>query len=202
MLDKYILKLYKYYCKVMGIKFNPLTYIYHKEEFFKWLEEYKIITQEFKEYLISLGYYNYYPTAEINKGKYDSIADDKLVVYSPYAKTLNIEPTTFAVVGITPVVCRKNKPEVPKERIYLINNPLQEEIDNWPSITKRSDMDISIGIYGLRTDKNYVDNIVLLNEIKRQLSSDYILEQETNKDRYYLTLNNKKNTNVLRFQNR
>ena len=200
MLYQYLLKLYKYYCKVNGINYNLLTYRIHHKEFLKWLDEYKVITQEFKNYLIELGFYNYLPTAEINKGKYDSIAGDELVVYSPYAKTLGKEPTTFAIVGYTPIIYNKKQPIVPKERIYLTSNPNREDISHWLELAKRKDYDISLGVYGTVNDENYKDNLVLMAELKSILPEDYIMNNDVINGNYFCTLNNKHNTKVLRLE--
>ena len=94
-IDYYTAVLYKQFCETRGYicDFKEIISGSNElilKEFKEWITS--IPTEEYYEYLEFLGYHNLDGAVEINKGKYDTITNNKnMFVVSPFNYTLGIE---------------------------------------------------------------------------------------------------------------
>lgn len=196
-IDYYTAVLYKQFCETRGYVCNFKEIITGSnelvlKEFKEWITS--IPTEEYYEYLEFLGYHNLDGAVEINKGKYDTITNNKnMFVVSPFNYTLGIENSRLYISDGMIFVKKGNKLFVPEEKKILVtHNPYNDSnILKWSSIQKRGEHDISIGFYGLTSDENYKSRVELSKILLKHMNDECELDYELDNDKYFISLNSK-----------
>jgi len=197
MLNKYLLCLYKQYCSAKGIEckienFHKLSY-----EFTEWIAQNKLLSKEYLDYLIYLDVLSSKRVIEVDKGRYDSIAEGKFEVVSRHASSLGLEDKELLLIGGVAVIETSKEIIVPDTDILLTHNPyFSESLTNWWRIHNDGQFDISIGMYGSIYDEDFNEKIKLIEQLSSRMSDDHRIDYDTDKDRYFCTLNSARNKKV------
>lgn len=192
-LNRYILNLYKQYCDAIGIICEPSNITNLADSFIEWVAQNKLLSNKYKEYLLSLGYIEGKSLYEIGKGKYDSISSDKSRIISPYGETLGQENLDFFIIGNTPLIQRNKEIIVPDIDVFLTHNPFEEmHAENWFRMHNAGLNDISIGVYGSIYEDDFNKKIKFLEMLSSKMTEDHRIDFDTDKDKYFCTLNSER----------
>jgi len=191
LLDEYYRKLGEQYTDATGKKIQGNLSEQFPDEFSGWLADRKESMLEFKSVMTQLGLgYDFPLTAELNKGKYDSVVSSYTLpsVISPYAYTIdfsnNLSHPDFVLKGQLKFEDKKpSKKDIEFDSIkftygvynLLIHNPLLET-DIMP-LTNVFDLyrcQFIVGVYGKTSDKDRDVKIKKLLELKKQLQDNCI----------------------------
>lgn len=174
------------------------------DEFSAWIIEMQKAGELFKTVLDDMEYdYKSKNVVEANKSKQDSLIlpyDSTLI--TPFYDGLEIShtrlyPAIFGMSDNTPTaytdeyssavnLCFLNS--------FMVNNPYdQSYLYNIENIFNNGFLAGEVGFYGFINDKNYEQNIKLLEEFKENISRDYQEQQVTIGDCYGLVLTSKRN---------
>ena len=197
MFNRYIINLYKQYCDAKGIFFEFSAGENLSKDFIKWLILSEKLAIKYIEYLNSLDYFNSSSIAEIGKGRYDSIASKEMAVISPYADTLQLPSSELFIIDGVPLIEQRGKIVLPQQQILLTHNPYDEmRIIDWSSVHNRGDYDISIGMFGSIYDEDFSKKVKLIEEISKRMTEDHVIDYDTDKDKYFCSLNSKRKVKV------
>lgn len=192
-LNRYILNLYKQYCDAIGIICEPSNITNLPDSFIEWVAQNKLLSKKYKEYLLSLGYIDGKSVYEIEKGKYDAISSDKSRIISSYGETLGQENLDFFIIGNTPLIQSSKEIIVPDIDIFLTHNPFEEmHSENWFRMHNTGLYDISIGMYGSVYEEDFGKKIKFLEMISSKMTEDHRIDYDTDKDKYFCTLNSER----------
>ena len=197
MLNGYLLNLYKQYCDAKGIVFKPIHIENISYEFLEWITINKLCAKEYRDYLLYLGYHNSKSIAEIDKGRYDSIAFGDIEIISPYAYTLNLPNAQIFFIEGIPFIEKERKILLSEKQVLLTHNPYDlTNIQKWINIHNLGRYDISIGMYGSIHDENYSKKIKCIEDLAKKMNEDYTIEYDTDKDKYFCSLNSKRKVKI------
>lgn len=192
-MDKYLLNLYKQFCDARGMICNPFDFKKYENEFIYWLAHNKILTNQYREFLLSLGYVDGKSISEIGKGVYDTLLLSDALIISPYAETMNLHNSELFMIGDCPLIQENGKILRPKTKVLLTHNPYEEmQIYNWFKIHNSGLYDISIGMYGNVHDGNYFSRIKMMEELSKRMIDDHEFDYDTDKDNYFCSINSKR----------
>lgn len=195
MLEEYLIMLYMQYCSANNIPLNNVEEYQKNNDFINWIVRNKILSEEYKKYLLYLDIPIYDSSVEVGKGKYDSIAGKNIEVVSPYGETLNKQNLRLVKAGNTAlVVAAKRAIILPQESLLITHNPYEiEELIKWYSLHESTCYNISIGMYGSIYDKDKLKKIEYLMLMQKQ-SEELEINYDTLKDNYFCSLNSKRKT--------
>ena len=194
MLNKYLLCLYKQYCSAKGIECQIENLHELSFEFTKWIAQNKLLSKEYFDYLVHLGVLSCKKLIEVDKGRYDSIAQEEFEVVSSFASSIGFENKELLLIGAVPLIETSKQIIIPDTDIILTHNPyFSESITNWWRIHNAGEYDISIGMYGSIYDEDFDEKIKLIEQLSSRMSDDHRIDYDTDKDRYFCTLNSAKN---------
>lgn len=197
MFNRYLLNLYKQYCDARGLVYNPLEIKYLSHDFLEWITINKLTSKEYKDYLLHLGYIESKTIAEVSKGRYDSIASKDMVIISPYASTLQMPKKELFVINGIPLIEQAGRITIPEQQVLLTHNPYDEmRIIDWSNIHNLGDYDISIGMFGSIYDEDFSKKIRMIKEISKRMTEDYVIDYDTDKNKYFCSLNSKRKIKV------
>lgn len=197
MLNKYLLCLYKQYCSAKGIDCKIENYHELSFEFTKWIAQNKLLSKEYFDYLVHLGVLSCKKVIEVDKGRYDSIAQEEIKVVSRHASSLGLENKELILIGGVPLIEESGKLIIPDTDILLTHNPyFSESLTNWWRIHNAGEYDISIGMYGSIYDEDFNEKIKLIEQLSSKMSDDHRVDYDTDQDRYFCTLNSTRNKKV------
>lgn len=189
LLDEYYHKLAEQYTDATGEKIRGNLSEQFLDEFSGWLADRKESMLEFKSVMTQLGLgYDFPFTAELNKGKYDSVVSSYTLptIISPYACTFDFSKNSYhpylVLKGQLKFANKEssdNEFEFESNRFnvsnFLIHNPLLET-DIMP-LTNVFDLyrcQFIVGVYGKTSDKDRDVKIKKLLELKKQLQDNCI----------------------------
>ena len=185
-MGKYILNLYKQFCGARGMTCNSFEFNKFLNEFIEWVANNKILTNKYKDFILTLDIEKEKIISEVGKGRYDSLKLANSKIISPYAETLGLENSELFMLGSYPLIKKGNGIVMPSTDILLTHNPYEEMIIyDWVKIHNSHLYDISIGMYGNIHDSNFTEKIRLLEDMSKQMDSDYSLDYDTDKDNYF-----------------
>ena len=187
LLDEYYRKLGEQYTDATGKKIQGNLSEQFPDEFSGWLADRKESMLEFKSVMTQLGLgYDFPFTAELNKGKYDSVVSSYTLpsVISPYAYTMDFSKNLYRPDLVLKGQLRFEDKELSDKDIqfetnrfkvcnFLIHNPLLET-DIMP-LTNVFDLyrcQFIVGVYGKTSDKDRDVKIKKLLELKKQLQDN------------------------------
>lgn len=197
MISNYLLNLYKQYHNARGITYNQREIEQLSYDFLEWIAINKLLTQEYWNYLSYLGYVNCKTIAEIDKGRYDSIISDNITIISSYANTMQLPKKRLLIVKGMPLIESNNKLSLMQQEVLLTYNPyLSITIDSWPSVHNLGEYDISIGMFGSIYDKDIDSKLKVIEEIAKKMQDDYKVDYDTDKDKYFCSLNSKRKVKI------
>ena len=196
-MDRYLLNLYKQFCDASGIICNPFGFNQYIDEFADWVAHNKKITEKYREYLLSLGYINGKTVSEVGKGMYDSLYLTDSTIISLYAETICLSNSELFIIGSYPLIQQKGIIVRPDTEILLTHNPYDEmRIMNWSRVHNMGDYDISIGMFGSIYDEDFSKKVKLIEEISKRMTEDHVIDYDTDKDKYFCSLNSKRKVKV------
>jgi len=198
MLNKYLLCLYHQYCMSKGniCVYDDLSKLSY--EFTEWISKNRLLAHEYLDYLKYLEVVPNDNIIEIGKGRYDSISNQEMEIVSPFANSLGFENSEFLIIGTIPIIEKQKEIFVANTDILLTHNPyFLESIFNWSKIHNSKKYDISVGMYGSIYDKDYEEKIKILKILANQMSDDYRFDYDTDKDKYFCSLNSDRKTKKL-----
>ena len=197
MFNRYLLNLYKQYCDARSVVCNPFDGKNLSYDFLEWITINKLMAKEYSDYLLYLGHLESKTVAEVGKGRYDSIASEEMTIISPYADTLELLKRELFVIDGVPLIEQGEKIVLPEEQILLTHNPYDEmRIINWSRVHNMGDYDISIGMFGSIYDKDFSKKVKLIEEISKRMTEDHVIDYDTDKDKYFCSLNSKRKVKV------
>lgn len=197
MFNRYLLNLYKQYCDARSVVCNPFDGKNLSYDFLEWITINKLMAKEYSDYLLYLGHLESKTVAEVGKGRYDSIASEEMTIISPYADTLELPKRELFVIDGVPLIEQGGKIVLPEEQILLTHNPYDEmRIINWSRVHNMRDYDISIGMFGSIYDKDFPKKVKLIEEISKRMTEDHVIDYDTDKDKYFCSLNSKRKVKV------
>ena len=96
---------------------------------------------------------------------------------------------------VAALIKKDNGIAMPSTDNLLTHNPYEEMIIyDWVKIHNSHLYDISIGMYGNIHDSNFTEKIKLLEDMSKQMDSDYSLDYDTDKDNYFCAINSRRTT--------
>lgn len=197
MFNRYLLNLYKQYCDARGVVCNPFDGKNLSYDFLEWITINKLMAKEYSDYLLYLGHFESKTVAEVGKGRYDSIASEEMAIISPYADTFELPKRELFVIDGVPLIEQGGKIVLPEEQILLTHNPYDEmRIINWSRVHNLGEYDISIGMFGSIYDEDFLKKVKLIEEISKQMTKDHVIDYDTDKDKYFCSLNSKRKIKV------
>ena len=203
-MDNYLIELKRQYCMAMGLK--SMYRNYDSKRFYKdlsiWLSLREDIGKKYEVFLYYLGKdIDKVETAEVGKGKYDSVALTKnTTIITPYIcsndcnKFLNY---SFFPDSKNPSLYRFDENTNTEENIqapeyidtYITQNPYSiRDLDGWEELSNGGNYNTIVGIYGHIHDNDKVKKLKQLKSLKDKLISNYILEYECDCDNYYAAI--------------
>ena len=193
-MDKYLLCLYKQYYEAKGLNSENLE-LDLSYGFIEWIANNKLLLKEYADYLTYIGFhYSSEDTIEVGKGRYDSIANRDTNVVSEFGPTLKRIQSQLIVHNGTPYVIAERDLLIPQQHIILTHNPyFNGEILKWASIHNLGEHNISVGMFGVVTDENAKEKIKVLEQLSKSMSDDFSFDFDTDKDKYFCSINSKRN---------
>lgn len=193
MLSEYILSLYKQYCECIG-KIPNIEELYElPNEFIAWLNSRTQLGKQYREYISYLGVEpSSSVIAEVGKGVYDTILTERMIIISPYAKTISKtqEPSSLIMLGNQPLIATKKNIIAPTGiDIFLTHNPHNEQlISHWHKIHNGKSHNICVGIYGKLYDKDRTEKIRMLETLSDKLEDDIEITYDEINDSYFYNI--------------
>lgn len=201
MQNEYIDKLIQQFVNSRGIKKIDVNSEMFKQEFIIWIDQMQKISKGYIELLEMLNIdFNNRNTAEIGKGKYDSIVlnNRSTIMITPYINEKVDNPVAcyqFVVSDYRPAIIYDNRTRFINIENIITHNPYsRDNIYNWRKLHNSNSCNITIGIYGNKNDKDRLNKIKMLRDFSNELQSNFNIDGYDYKDNYYLALttNNKK----------
>lgn len=189
MLKEYLQCLYRQFCAARGLSLSNNISNYSKE-FIHWLSKNQLLLGEYADYLkyLEIGYDNP-DTVEIGKGRYDTLIATGINVISPYANTISkANKNSYLFDSGQIILSYEFLLTLPEERILTHNPYSSKMICGWDKL-HNSGKSISIGMFGLVSDCNAKEKIETLSLLTKTMNDDYTFNFDTDKDRYFCSLN-------------
>lgn len=212
-MERYLNKLVEQFKQSTGAKnvdVNSQTFI---SEFSSWIKSRQAIGED---YLGLLDYMELHrigeaETAEIGKGKYDTLVSEaNTTIITPYSKGIIAEPeriitADFSVYDSTPILVRTTEknttqldPITSSETLtFMTQNPYTvAQIANWEQLHNSGENNIVVGVYGSIYDKDTDRKIKELESLREKLYDSYIEEQCVLGDTYCYAIASKRKYKV------
>lgn len=201
-MEKYLKKLSEQFKQATGTKsidFNSQAFI---SEFGEWIRQRQLGAEEYLSLLdyMNLSKVNDPDTAEIGKGRFDTIVKDlDTTIITPYSKDIivpnpkRIITSDFRVYEGTPILMRQSEkgttqidPIITTSTLtFMTQNPYsQEQIANWEELHNGRNSDIIVGIYGSIYDKDTESKIRQIEDLRDKLDDSYAEEYAVFDDTY------------------
>ena len=191
-MEKYLSLLIDQFKQATGTKSVDVNSQSFISEFSEWIKSRQDISRNYLALLeyMDLSKFADYDTAEIGKGRYDTIVKPfNTTIITPHIaglETLGNERvinSEFVVMGDTPVLFGSNKNGKPIDTssalTFMTQNPYTPvEIRNWEDLHNSGNYDIIVGVYGSINDKDVETKIRQLESLKSRLT-DSFKEEET-----------------------
>lgn len=139
-------------------------------------------------------------TAEIGKGKFDTLVKDfDTTIITPYSKDIIVPDASrvitsdFRVYEGTPILMRQTEKGTTQidpitstsVLTFMTQNPYsQSQIANWEQLHNRRENDIIVGIYGSVYDKDTESKIRQIEDLRDKLDDSYKEEYAVVNDTY------------------
>lgn len=190
----YFRYLLKKYCLNNGIIYNKNNI--SPEEFITWVNEYKKTTKEYADFLTSYDIDLNSPSlAEVGKGMIDSIIGPEAIEVSDFSESLK-RPKIILKDAKKGLIIQEDKriltlDDLDIKRLITQNPNGYSEIDDFVTLAKRLNENITFGVYGSFSDKDIEEKN---NMIKKLLESieDTKYEFDTLNDHFYMAVTTKK----------
>lgn len=198
--NEYIINLMTQFAMAKGIKNPDINSKLFVDEFANWILEMK---QKGLDYLSFIDSFDSHPvivdggTAEIGKGKNDSVAlDTDITLITPYLSDMRNESQSiiqgeFKVVESTPIILRDSKEYDGSELSrFITQNPYSpQSLSNWENLHNSGLSNITVGVYGDIHDKDLESKIKVIKSLKEKLLDDsYVEDYSTYKDSYFYAI--------------
>ncbi len=201
-MERYLNKLIEQFKQATGTKnvdVNSQTFI---SEFSSWIKSRQAIGED---YLGLLDYMELHrigeaETAEIGKGKFDTLVKDlDTTIITPYSKGIIVPDSTriitsdFRVYEGTPILMRQTEKETTQidpitytsALTFMTQNPYtQAQIANWEQLHNGRENNIVVGIYGSVYDKDTESKIRQIEDLRDKLDGSYKEEYTVFGDTY------------------
>lgn len=183
-MSRYIFHLYKQYCDSISKEYTCFN-LFNDNDFIEWITQLNKNTEIYRNYIDSLGVeLSKYSTIELDKGKYDSIGKDFATIVSPYADTMGLPNTKFIVGDDTPIILYDSKIYgIGQCNSIITHNPLGENSLTNIVLLHNMGINICLGIYGDKSDKDKQKKLKVLKKIEESITDDlefYYDEYSTN----------------------
>lgn len=200
--NDYINHLYYEFCKARGGMKGSKT------EFIEWVVNLYELTNKYAEYLTTVyPNINFFDTAEINKGRYDSISRlfDQIKVISKYGNSLGKENSNFGFLHdgdgcLNPVYIDKNKKLfLVQPSLIITHNPVDcYKLRGWVEIHNQREREIAIGMYGNFMDKDREEKLKILSSLSERMSDNFDLTSDTDQGNYFAVLRSRRFVKTLK----
>ena len=183
--EEYTLKLVEQYIKATN------NQNYDNNKFIDWLNEYIKMTKEYSIYMDYIGVdLESSLSAEVEKGKYDSIVSESSLIISKYADTLNKEKSELIFKNNELAILKKGIIMYPDEiELFITHNPYSLDlVNNWNKIHNDLGKNICIGVYGKIYDNDIQDKIEFMKHFKTRLNSEITVNYDTKFDNVFCTI--------------
>lgn len=170
-------------------------------EFIEWLYEQSKTSNKYSEFIESFGVdLDCSSTAEVEKGKYDSIALPNTTIISLYGDTLGTDSSKLYIYQGEPIIVSGSN--IKKGQVvdmYVTQNPYSRGlISGWDTM-HNSGTNLCVGVFGNNYDKDKDEKLKFISQFIEKLSDDYICEYDTVENSYmcFVKSNRKKLVKVL-----
>ena len=201
----YLHLLINQYMAAKGIKKVDYLSENFREEFKEWLKGNQKAGNTYFNFIESFEAYpslNPICTAEVGKGKYDSVAlSQGIGLITPFreeiAKSQIILPTEFRVYDCTPFAVKEEKGHSHFVKLtdsgierYMTQNPYTiESIKRWEQLHNSGTSNITVGVYGNIHDKDFESKMELMQNLRERIMTDEVIEDyATDRDNYFYAL--------------
>lgn len=209
--------LYDQFRKASGSKNIDLGSKEFLEDFSNWLKDMQKRGERYLEFLNYLDIdIDSYMVAEIGKGKSDSLVKDlTATIITNYPEGIDrngfsnsrLIKARFSVSSGEPILYHiDNKGNYIIDTLsplmfksFMTQNPYtKKQIDDWDCLHNKGDKNIIVGVFGNIYDKDSVDKINELIDLKRKLIGAYIEDYTTIDDTYCYVIASNKVRKILR----
>ena len=188
-MDKYLNNLYNQYCNSRGIENTTYDSSKLDADFYNWLDNYKNLLLNYKEYLISLNFIGDEEVAEVGKGIIDSLGISEFEIISPYAHTLKKEDKDLVVLMGTPFVFSDEGIFVYKGDTLLTYNMYDfSDVQNWYKVLNKDICDICVGIFGNINDCDYKKKVKDIKFLLEKTNKKCFVDYDVKDHNYYCVL--------------
>ena len=141
--------------------------------------------------------------AEIGKGR-----DDTLLPKNSFAKKItdtatifgtNVIHAKFVINDAEPCLCKNNKnlPFPSNINEIMTHNPYEfDEIMKWGNLHRLGVLDITVGVFGAKDDKDRKEKIKALYDLKAEMQDNYEFLRYDDDNNYYSLITTKKKRKI------
>lgn len=193
-MEKYYENLYMQYCAAFGMDYNGFDE--NDKYFWIWANELLKRTKTYTDYIKFLNIeLSCDKSIELNKGKYDSLGKDLVMVVSPYAETMHLENRKLVLYNGKPnMIINDESYSVFDIGIYLTQNPFSyNDIDKLLTLHNKNNDNVCIGIHGSIYDKDRQKKSQILKDIYHCFSGEAKFNLDEDHENYFgcITTNRK-----------
>lgn len=185
-ISNYILLLYKQFCDSLGKKFNKVN-IFEDNDFISWIINMQKVSKEYISFLSYIGVVNRQNIlAEINKGKYDSLALNNLLIVSQFAKTMNFNDSRLFVGNNIPIIeSNSTLYNASNVDFFITHNPYSTYYFSNLNQIHLLGYNICFGMFGKIYDSDKMTKLRVLKQFADGLDNQYKIYYDTNNDCYF-----------------
>lgn len=185
-ISNYILLLYKQFCDSLGKKFNKVN-IFEDNDFISWIINMQKVSKEYISFLSYIGVVNKQNIlAELNKGKYDSLILNDILIISQFAKTMNLNDSKLLICDNIPIIQSGSiLYDSSNVDFFITHNPYSSYyLSNLEQIHLLG-YNICFGMFGKVHDLDRLLKLRSLNQFANNLDDQFQMYYDTNNDCYF-----------------
>ena len=185
-MSKYILFLYKQFCDSLGKEFDEVN-IFEDNDFISWIINMQKVSKEYVNFLSYIGVVNNRNIlAEMNKGKYDSLVLNDILIVSQFAKTMNFNDSKLLICDNIPTI-QSGSILYDSSNIdfFITHNPYNPYyLSNLDQIHLLG-YNICFGMFGTIHDPDRLLKLRALKQFAGSLDDQLKMYYDTNNDYYF-----------------
>ncbi len=182
----YMLLLYKQFCDSLGKKFNKVNII-DDNDFASWIINMQKASKEYISFLNYIGVINNQNIlAEINKGKYDSLFLNDILIVSQFAKTMNLNDSKLLICDNIPII-QSGSILYDSSNIdfFITHNPYNSYYLSDLDQVHLLGCNICFGMFGKIHDSDRLLKLRSLKQFAGSLDEQFKIYYDTNNDYYF-----------------
>ena len=185
-ISKYILLLYKQFCDSLGKKFNEVN-VFEDNDFISWIINMQKVSKEYINFLSYIGVVNNQNIlVEVNKGKYDSLFLNDILIVSQFAKTMNLNDSKLLICDNIPII-QSGSILYDSSNIdfFITHNPYNSYYLSDLDQVHLLGCNICFGMFGKIHDSDRLLKLRSLKQFAGSLDEQFKIYYDTNNDYYF-----------------